>query len=177
MSKVNHPHYKWIISTEKKANVTSPQLGFYSVLTGNFDQRKNSNNLFSQSIYLPSSDYEHGCRSRVKVLPDSLISPLVSFPCHSESPALNTYFKLAAMIHHWLNNRLRKTSMYPVSQGIRMHFSFSDDKQRVRNAVSRDSLNKLKVLNGEGRICDRLWQHLLGFPFFGSFLLFETPYQ
>lgn len=37
-----------------------------------------------------------------------------------------------------------------------MHFTSSDDKQRFRNAVSHDSLNKLKVLNGGGRIRDRL---------------------
>lgn len=37
-----------------------------------------------------------------------------------------------------------------------MHFTFSDDKQRFQNVVSHDSLNKLKVFNGGGRICDRL---------------------
>lgn len=37
-----------------------------------------------------------------------------------------------------------------------MHFTSSDDKQRFQNVVSHDSLNKLKVLNGGGRICDRL---------------------
>lgn len=43
-------------------------------------------------------------------------------------------------------------SMYWVLQEMRMHYTFSDDKQSYRNVVSHDSLNKLKVLNGEGRI-------------------------
>lgn len=46
--------------------------------------------------------------------------------------------------------------MHWVSQGIQMHCASSDDKQRFGNVVSHDSLNKLKVVNGGGSICDRL---------------------
>lgn len=87
------------------------------------------------------------------ILPDSLISPLAASSCNSHT---------AQLWIHWVNDILgggglgespsHIYSMYWVLQEMRMHYTFSDDKQSYRNVVSHDSLNKLKVLNGEGRI-------------------------
>lgn len=55
---------------------------------------------------------------------------------------------------------------------LHLFFFPSDDKQRYRNVVSYDSLSKLKVLKGEGRILMRSYSISAGFLSFVPSLLF-----
>lgn len=179
MSKVRRHHYKWIIPTRKKKMHMPPARIQFYILTGHLWLEAKLK-IYS-AVNLPPQRWLWAMlqqRSLIAaiILPDSLISPLAASSCNSHT---------AQLWIHWVNDILAGGGWITFTHlqyvlGITrnenaLHFFWWQTK--LPKCSQPWQFEQIKSSQWGRQDFDRLWQHLLGFPFFGSFLLFETPYQ
>lgn len=150
----------------KKKMDKSPAKTLFWFLTGHLQYRENSNSI-QQSICLSGTDYEQCCSGGVDSCYDSA----------RQSNFFSSCFLMKFTARSWYTE-----SMWEWRGGITFPhlcvtrnqnaLHFCDDKQKYKSIVSRESLNKLKVLNGKARF----WYALAAFSwvfflwFFPAFL-------
>lgn len=153
----------------KRQKCTRFQLRFYSIFWQDIMNRGKTQNLFSS---LPCADYEQ-CVSLIAaiILPDIPISPLAASSCNSQSSCGSI-----ESITDWRGKKKKNnhfpTSMHWELQGIARQYTFFWWQTKVLKCSQPWQFEQIKSCQWESQDFDRLWQHVLGFPFIWFFASF-----